>query len=314
MKRIVFALVLMCFPLIVPSQITKERRVYYLDCSYSMKTNGLWNKVRENLKSAIDKVSDETTELMVIPFAFDAQKSPKLMPISADATATGKAMIKEKIDKLPMNKNTMTYHYVPVKDFYDNRVAEDRITYMFLLTDGQDEDSQKKTLKRLLPQWGDKYGGKNVFGFYVMLCNDAKNAEIANVISKQGHLWKVETANVNINLIRLRDNLVFNKRNENELTIVAEHGTLSKCPIEVLETQCEGNYYEIEKIKIDNDKVVASIRALNNLSTLPEETVMSVCLKPISPSPANGFTCLVNDKISIKCKNKKERTLKLRFE
>lgn len=58
--------------LAIHSQILKERRVYYLDCSYSMKQpNGIWDEVKENLKNAIEKVTDETTELVVVPFAFD---------------------------------------------------------------------------------------------------------------------------------------------------------------------------------------------------------------------------------------------------
>ena len=305
------------------AQIIKERRVYYLDCSFSMVSNKdivsgkpLWDLVRDNLKKAIDYVVDETTELLVIPFAFDCQTKPSLSPIYAKATAAGKEMIKSEIDGLPMNKKTMTYHYVPIEDFYNNnRVADDRITYMFLMTDGQDEDPRERTKNDLLPNWGSKYGNKNVFGFYVMLCNDAKSSKIEEVVEQQDHLWKVETADININLVRLKDNKVFNKRNEQELAIEVEQGSLLNCPIEILETICDGDYYMIDdKLKVEENKIICKILPKNDSLKLPEETMMTLRFKPVSPSKANGFTCLVNDKLAIKCKDKKERTLKIRFE
>lgn len=270
--------------------------------------------MRENLKKAIDNVSDETTELLVIPFAFNKQSTPKLSPIFAEATTKGKAKIKSQIDGLLMSKSTMTYHYVPIEDFYNNRVVDDRITYMFLMTDGQDEDPKKRMVERLLPMWGSKFGNKNVFGFYVMLCNDARNQKIERIVEQQEHLWKVETADININLVRLRDNLIYNKRNEQDLVIMVEQGNCASCPLEILETSCEGNYYMVNNLKVFEDKIICRILPKDGSVKLPEEVMMTLILKPISPSQANGYTCLVNNKISIKCKNKKERTLKMRFE
>ena len=322
MKRFVLAFLLLSLPFMAYTQIIKERRVYYLDCSFSMELNKdvvsgkpLWDLVRDNLKKAIDNVSDETTELVVIPFAFDSQPNPTLSPISAKATAAGKEMIKSKIDGLPMNKKTMTYHYVPIEDFYNNQVADDRITYMFLMTDGQDEDPRQRA-KNLLKEWGSKFGNKNVFGFYVMLCNNAKSSKIEEIVEQQDHLWKVETADININLVRLKDNKVFNKRIDRELlTIEVEQGSLSNCPIEILETICDGDYYMIDdKLRVEENRIICKILPKNDSLILPEETMMTLRFKPVSPSKANSFTCLVNDKISIKCKDKKEKTLKIRFE
>ena len=299
----------------VSSQIMKERRVYYLDCSYSMKCNNLWDLVRNNLKTAIDRVSDETTELIVIPFAFDNQNSPNLSPIITKATVEGKNKIKSEIDRLPMNKNTKTYHYVPLEDFYNNRVGEDRVTYMFLMTDGEDEDRQKRTLKYLLPQWGKKFGNKNVFGFYVMLCNGANNTQIEQIIESQEHLWVVKTADVNINLVRLRENLIFNIRDgRKKLIIQSEQGDLTKCNIELKESACESNFYRIGDFSVEGGQIITSILENMSLANLPKETIMTLCLKPILPSQSNGFTCLVNNRITIKCMNKKERTLRMRFQ
>ena len=113
--------------MILTAQILKERRVYYLDCSYSMKTNGVWDKVRDNLIHAIENVSDETTELVVIPFACDNGGNLGSIMINK-ADETGKRSLINGIEKLSLNKKTMTYHDVPLDDFNTKRTATNRVT------------------------------------------------------------------------------------------------------------------------------------------------------------------------------------------
>ena len=62
MKKLVFIILGLLMAVQLSAQILKERRVYYLDCSYSMVQYNIWNKVRENLVSAIDNINDETIE------------------------------------------------------------------------------------------------------------------------------------------------------------------------------------------------------------------------------------------------------------
>ena len=175
------------------AQILKERRVYYLDCSYSMVQLKLWDKVRDNLKFAIDNINDETTEIIIIPFADNNFKNPVLKTMIANATEKGKNALKDRIASLPQpSTNTMTYHYIPLRDFYNCRVDDSRVTYMFLMTDGKDEDTNQIALNQLLPHWGTKYGNRNVYGFYVMLDKEARNPKIDKVCNNQEHLWKVE--------------------------------------------------------------------------------------------------------------------------
>ena len=127
----------MYLPIVGNAQVLKERRVYYLDCSYSMDSLGLWNKVRDNLNRAIDNINDETTEIVVISFADNTSKNPTSKPIKEFATSSGKNKLKAHISALPKpDTNTMTYHYIPINDFDKNRVCEDCITYMFFMTDG----------------------------------------------------------------------------------------------------------------------------------------------------------------------------------
>ena len=305
MKKVLSLIILCAFSIHAYPQEIKERRVYYLDCSYSMKTNGIWDDVRENLKKAIDNINDERTELIVIPFADNPSPNPTLKPMVGYATSAGKEKLKSQIDALPMNKNTMTYHYIPLNDFYNHRVNEKLVTYMFLMTDGQDEDSQQRTLKQLLPQWGSKYGNSQVYGFYVMLHNQAMNSAIDKVVKKQDHLWIVEKANVNVNLIRLETSAIYNAKNEDNFNIKILSGDVSgktfdcnfpaNCPYSVRKTEVILNQLKVWVQKPSGQK-------------LPENANYILSIKM---NNREEFDFLVTEKIPVQCEYKPERSLKI---
>lgn len=304
MKRLIFFSIVALIYALVPAQIMKERRVYYLDCSYSMETNGIWNNVRDNLKKAIDNVNDETTELMVIPFADNSSPNPTLKPMREFATAAGKSKLKSQIDGLPMNKKTMTYHHIPISDFYNNRVDNNRVTYMFLMTDGHDEDKQQKALRQLLPQWGQKYGNRNVYGFYVMLDKKATNPAIDNVVKSQDHLWKVETADVNINLVRLQSNAIFNAKNDHYFDLPVYGNASGKSFNASFPANCP---YKVRKV----EKISKSLRIW--VDTLSGQKLPVSMAYPLNVAMSGGddFDFLVTEKVYVKCEFKPERSLKI---
>ncbi len=287
------------------AQVTKERRVYYLDCSYSMKTNGIWNSVRNNLKKAIDNVNDETTELIVIPFADNTSTNPTLKPMVEFATSAGKNKLKSQIDRLTLNKNTMTYHYIPLSDFYSKRVDNDRVTYMFLMTDGQDEDRQQKALNQLLPQWSAKYGNKNVYGFYVMLDKKATNPAIDNVVKTQDHLWKVETADVNINLVRLQSSAIFNAKNEKYFDLPIYGDASGKSFSAFFPANSP---YKVKKTEKKSNALRIWVDAQSGGQKLP---ISTDCPLTVKMTGGSNFDFLVTEKVSVKCEFKPERSLKI---
>ena len=307
MKKII--LLLMCIASTVAySQVLKERRVYYLDCSFSMVQNKLWDKVRSNLVSAIDNINDETTEIVVIPFANNNLKNPTLKPILAYATAKGKSFLKTTINNLPQpNKTTMTYHYIPVLDFYNKRISTERVTYMFLMTDGKDEDPSQTTITKLLPQWGAKYGNKNVYGFYVMLHEQAANPEIDRVCKNQDHLWKVATADVNINLVRLQSSAIFNAKNDNYFDLRIDCGDVSgKSFSSSFPSNC---LYKVRKTeKLSN---IVRVWVAVPGQKLPKSSNYNLIVKMTG---GGKFDFLVTDNIPVKCEYKPERSLKISIQ
>ena len=308
-KRILLILLTMILPLMVFGQELKERRVYYLDCSYSMvKPNALWDKVRDNLINAIQNVNDEKTELIVIPFAKDNTpfSNNKLSPISAMADASGKAKLINAINTFTdPPKNTMTYLRDPLCDFYARRVAPAKVTYMFLMTDGQDEEKPESLFQNELRRWGSLFGDKYVYGFYVMLNDSAKNPAIEKIIDSQAHLWKVESADVNINLIRLHNKGVFNARNEKYFEL-PYYGDLSGKEITgkfAPEAPCQ-----ITKTENTGNRIRFHVKNTIDVHQMPPSSTHTLL---ISMKGGGKFDFLVTDIAQIEILSKPERSLKI---
>lgn len=302
MKKILL-FILLALPLSSYSQILKERRVYYLDCSFSMSSNKIWDDVCDNLKKAIDNVNDETTELIVVPFALD--KSGGIKVYKALATPAGKDSLKRQISAIVPNKSSMTYHKVPLEDFYSNRVDSAKVTYMFLMTDGQDECKNKTLFPNLLSQWQGKYGDKNVFGFYVMLHNSAKNTNIKKICDNQKHLWTVETADININLVRLQSTATFNARNDKyfDLPIYGNYnGKTFKAKFP------NNSKLKVKSVSIKNGKLRVYVDVVGKVQALPAE--QKIPLK-LTMTGGGKFDFLVTEIASVTCLSKLEKSLKI---
>jgi len=298
-------IIMLLSSLAIHSQILKERRVYYLDCSYSMKEpNGIWDEVKDNLKNAIEKVTDETTELIVVPFAFDKNHHASLPAFSSLATSKGKEMLKGKINALSVNKSSMTYHSDPLLDFYKYRVNLARVTYMFFMTDGRNEERTAQ-FQTLLRQWGNRYANKNVYGFYVMLNKSAYNQEIDRIIDSQPQIWKVKTADVNINMIRLQSYAVFNARNDKyfELPVWGNVKGMS-----FLANFSENSPYRVREAKLVNGKLRVYVSCKGNIYALPYSKVYPLAVKL---KGGGAFDFLVTETVPVKCESKSERSLKI---
>lgn len=279
--------------------IIGERRVYYLDATYSMiKPSKLWDPVRNDLARAINAIEDETTEIYVI--AFGGNRGTELKTWHDFATESGKAKIISGFQGFTPQTNTMTYLDRPLNDFYSNKVMPGKVTYCFLMTDGRDENSNPSIFPNALKQWGGKYGNSNVYGFYVMLNKDAKDKHIESIIDAQAHLWKVETANVNINLIRLDNHAVFNVRNDDSIGIPIS----GKCSGLNFNASLPNNSgLEVINCKVKDGKLIVKIDVTGDKSTMP---VASIHDLSVSISNAGQFDFLVTDKVSLKCNNKRE--------
>lgn len=282
--------------------ITEERRVYYLDATYSMiKPSKLWDPVRKDLAKAINAIEDETTEIFVI--AFGGNNGSELMSWHDYATELGKQKIINGFQGFTPKTNSMTYLDRPLNDFYSKRVAPGKVTYCFLMTDGRDENLDHSVFPNALKQWGRKYRNSNVYGFYVMLNKEARDNNIESIIDNQDHLWKVETADVNINLIRLDNQAVFNVRNDDTLEIPIS-GKSSGLDFDA--SLPENSGLKVKGCKVKDGELIVKIDVTGDKSTMPESSTHGLA---VSVSNAGQFDFLVTDTVSVKCNNKRELVL-----
>lgn len=309
MQKHLLLFLLIFLPLFANSQILKERRVYYIDCSWSMKDNGIWDLVRDKLKEAIDDVNDETTEILVCPYAYDKKSSVKMY--RELATETGKKKLKAIIDVLPMTKSTMTYHEMPLRDFYNNRVSPNRINYVFFMTDGVTDHKGNDPFPAELNTWYSRYKDKYVYGFYVMLHDSAKKYKkaldvIGSVDTQRAHhLWAVDTTDVNINLVRLETRGVFNARTEKYFEIPI----YGNCEGKSFKAKFpEHSAFQVKSIDLKDGKLRVYVNVKGNVHALP--AVQNIPLE-ITMHGGGVFDFLVTEKVYVSCLSKPERTLKI---
>ena len=111
-----------------------EYRAYYLDVTASMEDNGIWQPVKETLKEAIKKITDETTTLEIVAWTDDNHKNGPSLKRKADEN--GKRELCKFIDELQTVSNCHTDVYVPFEDFCSKHAQDKGETYFFLMTDG----------------------------------------------------------------------------------------------------------------------------------------------------------------------------------
>ena len=166
------------FPGTLLAQQVKDVRLTYLwDVTLSMKGyNGspdIYEKVVNAMSKDIDAVTNERTEIVVVPF----QDTEKLDEWRYPATPEGKSALIKRIKDYKNDKVTNTNISAPILHSIDKIFSTDRIDIMKLMTDG-DDNVDKKKLERVLDSWCKMAKEKDVFGYYIMLTDAARKGEV----------------------------------------------------------------------------------------------------------------------------------------
>jgi hypothetical protein len=159
-----------------------QRRIYLWDVTRSMKgykdgvkrpdIPDIYDNVVKFLKQEINSITDESTEIIVLPF----QTRILERTWTAMATKEGKDSLVKLIDGYDNNEDTWTNIVGPIKDAQAEYIRPDKYNVLILLTDGGQSScfGGKASLLKLLEQWGT-YAKKNYAYFlYVMLTDAAK--------------------------------------------------------------------------------------------------------------------------------------------
>lgn len=161
-------------------QVKDTRQIYLWDVTLSMKGKAagcpdIWDKVKVSMIDDIMQISDERTEIVVIPFQHKALETWTEL-----ATPAGKAELVNRIKKyqLPLfefngRMTTMTDLYAPLQYCADNILSTDKIDILKLMTDGVSDVNQDK-YEDLLRRWCQIAKQKDAYGFYIILTDAAK--------------------------------------------------------------------------------------------------------------------------------------------
>ena len=301
-RQLVLFFVLITLSVHAFGQGMKERRVYYLDATYSMiNPSKLWDSVRKDLANAINAIDDADTEIYVV--AFGGNMGTELKTWYGLATEEGKRQVISGFMGFSPKIDTMTYLDRPLNDFYQSKADMSKVTYCFLMTDGKDENKDTNKFPNSLKKWGGKYGNSNVYGFYVMLNQEAQDSRLQQIIDGQKNLWLVQTADVNINLVRLSKKATLNVRSESniEIPIIGKADNLR-----FTATMNSSSGIQVNSSKVKDGKLIVSISVVGNIATMPESSVHKL---NISATNAGDFDILVTDEVSVTVLNKYERVV-----
>lgn len=175
-----FAILFSSLSIFAQGQFKDVRQTYLWDVTLSMKGyNGapnIYDKVVEMMIKDIQSISNERTEIVVIPF-----QDKELEVWREFATPQGKAAIIRQISNYKNENVTNTCISAPLQYTTDKVFSADKIDIMKLMTDGNDNVDPSKLLS-ILNRWCELAKQKDAYGYYILLTDAAKNNDLSLVL------------------------------------------------------------------------------------------------------------------------------------
>lgn len=202
--------------------ILKEQRVFLWDVSESLGDgkggNNLWKPLQNSLIDAIKSIPENPhNEIVLIPFYSNPQT-----PIKAFATKEGKnsivKAIKNKGAKPVSDVSLGGKQYTNIAaaiDAFHRLAKSDYKNYMFLYTDGIQENSTgqpcQKILEGELAKWESNSSAKiKKYGFYYLVHKKADNPYIHATENRHDNFWVIDKSDVSIKIIGFPDEYPYN--------------------------------------------------------------------------------------------------------
>lgn len=311
------------------------RQTYLWDVTLSMmgKAPGapdIWEQVKEAIITDIQQISDDRTEIVVIPFqhkALDEWREP--------ATAAGKAKLVAKIKgyKIPLHyfngkMTTMTCLYEPLDYVVKNVLSPDKVDILKLMTDGIPDEHQAE-YEALLGRWCQIAKEKDAYGFYIMLTNQAKEGQTVLQNIDPCRFDAIDVASlggtdVSILMLTPQQNIAFNVREDygKEITIKYAHngsGTL-QAGYKVRVYSYENSYIQVDEVVTLNSDYTVTVKAQYLMSQTEMMSTLSIEENErmfLYSEPAEGMdelpyamTRILESPTSVEMINKPEKTVK----
>ena len=325
------------------------RQTYLWDVTLSMQgraknsdgtpTPNIWKQVKAAIITDIQQISDDRTEIVVIPFqhkALDEWREP--------ATEEGKERLIAKIQSynIPLftkqdgkivpasgkGGTTWTCLYEPLQYVVDKVLSSDKVDILKLMTDGI-SDEHETEYKQLLGRWCQIAKEKDAYGFYIMLTSMAVEGQMVLKEINPCRFDAIDVAelggtNVSLLMLTPQQSIAFNVREDygKEITIKYAHngsGTL-QAGYKVHVYSYENSYIQVDEVVELTESYTVTVKA----QYLMSQTEMKETL-PIDENerlflysePAEGMdqlpyamTRILESPTSVEMINKPEKTVK----
>ena len=269
--------------------------------------NGMWRDLKESIIECIQYAEEDPGNEIIIVTFNDSIRDVYTEKASAD----GKKSLVDYVRNYKYKGHKYTNIVDPVKKFY-SLLGKDKINYMFLFTDGDnDHPATKAQLIPTLDSWTTKTFGQNAYGFYVLVHPDADKSDIRNSVESQDNFWIVKDAKVKIKICSFPSSLKYNVRDEKGPKTISIRGKYANADGRV-QLVANDEYYDIvcSDVAIGNGKLDIEVK--------PKEGVTPPANHTLSLTPqlsdADPYTFVGPKEISLTVSNLPERNLALTFE
>ncbi len=269
--------------------------------------NGMWKPLKEAVIDCIEYVEEDPGNEIIIVTFNDAIRDV----YSQKATAEGKSRLVDFVKNYKYKAHKYTNIVAPLNKFY-SLLGKDKINYMFLFTDGENDDP--KTRPQFIPtldSWTNRTNGQNAFGFYVLVHPKADKPEIRKSVEPQKNFWIVKDPKVRINICTLPSSIKYNVRDEKGPKTIAIRGKYASAGGKVTLVATD-DYCDIvcSDPALNDGKLTFEVKPKPGMEIPKSHTLK---LKP-QLSGADPYTFVGPEEITLSISNLPERSLNLTID
>ena len=274
---------------------------------YYSEGNGMFKPLKEAIIDCIEYVEEDPgNEITIITFNDNIRDI-----YTQKASAEGKELLVDFVRKYKYQRHKYTNIVDPVQKFY-SLLGRDKINYMFLFTDGDNDDpATKASFISTLDSWTNKTLERNAYGFYVLVHPDADKPAIRKSVESQDNFWMVKDAKVRIKICSFPASLKYNIRDEKGPKTISIKGKYANAAGDV-QLVTNDEYYDIfcSDLAINDGKLSFEVKPKPGIQAPENHTVV---LTP-QLSGADPYTFVGPKAICLSVSNLPERSLNLTIE
>lgn len=322
MKKILLFILVTLFAISTYSQQNKfkeRKNIYLLDVTLSMwGHNGapnIFDNVRDELIKSISAIQNPNTEIVIVTF-----QDAILETWSDYATNVGKDKIISKLKAIDPAKLDLSWTNIYSAWKEGRRLVDsNKFNVIYLLTDGvhNSPKSSKKDLYKEVEDWGSFSENKNAYAFLVELVDEARDEDLRGTINSTPNAQVI--SDMNFFVFSIKDNapiINLHEKLEFELDFIGDRIEEIPNNLELIIEMNDENFTLSKEMFRLNEKPIAiqliPSKELDLIKAAPQTEWYSSLSITFDEGKYPNVKILDN-KIKLKVKNKKEMVLNIKF-